>query len=182
MKKQAFTLAEVLLVLGIIGVIASVTIPTVTTSNQNKKFAALTRKAQSTLQGAIDNKMAYVLLKRPEGDNLMTWLTSDANFGHDTIKYVAKDGEVLTTPDGMVFFADRTSPSTSGKLKYAGKVYVDLNGAEGPTKTTIDNGESLSEVAENIANFDVVYFDISRDGDVQINNANTKVKQYLEMK
>ncbi len=175
MKKSAFTLAEVLLVLGIIGVIAAVTIPAVTTSNQNKKFTALTKKAQSTLQGAIDNKMGYTL-SRPTSGNLITWLVAGSDFNQDTIKYVKKDDETITTPDGMVFYASGTA-ATNGKLKYSGTVYVDLNGAEGPTQTTIDNGANLAGVANSVTNFDVIAFDITQDGDVQVTN--TKAKNYL---
>ena len=179
MKKQAFTLSEVLLVVGIIGVIASVTIPAVTTSNQNKKFSALTRKAQSTLQGAIDNKMAYTI-KRPNsaeyGNRLFAWLVADEQFNWDTIKFVDRNAETISTPDGMVFYAD--GGEAGGKLKYSGTVYVDLNGAEDPTKTTINNGDNLDNAADDARNFDVISFNISPNGDVTTNN--TKAKKYLE--
>ena len=55
--KKAFTLAEVLLVLAIIGVIAALTVPNLVTSNMDKKYVALAKKAQTTLQQAIDTKM-----------------------------------------------------------------------------------------------------------------------------
>ena len=57
-KKSAFTLAEVLLVLAIIGVIAAVTIPAIMQQSSEKKFSALAKKAQSTLQNAINLKLA----------------------------------------------------------------------------------------------------------------------------
>lgn len=177
MKKQAFTLSEVLLVLGIIGVIAAVTIPTVTSSNQNKKYTALTRKAQTTLQGAIDNKLAYTL-GRPAGNTLFAWLTAGEENGHDTIKFIKKNGEIITTPDGMVFYADGAHV-TDGRLKYQGNVYVDLNGAGGPTETTVDNGTILKNAANSAVNFDVVSFEITKDGDVKVTNA--KARKYLEM-
>lgn len=181
MKKTAFTLAEVLLVLGIIGIIASVTIPAVTTSNQNKKFSALAKKAQLTLQGAIDNKMGYTL-SRPKNDQLFIWLTDGASFGQDTIKYVKRDGETITTPDGMVFYAAGDTLS-DGKLRYGGLVYVDLNGAEGPTQTTVKNGTALSDAANSLANFDVIAFRVTKNGDVIVPsynaNAEAKTKKYL---
>ena len=179
MKKQAFTLAEVLLVVGIIGVIAAVTIPAVTTSNQNKKFTALTKKAQATLQGAIDNKMGYTL-SRP-GNFLFRWLVDGEEVNHNTIKFVERDdaNEILTTPDGMVFLADGNRVG-NGRLRYEGKVFVDLNGAEGPSRTTVDNVDNMDDAGVDDANnFDIVVFEITRNGDVIAEHE--KTRQYLEL-
>ena len=176
MKKQAFTISEVLLTVAIIGIIAAVATPTVTVSNQNKKYNALAKKAQSTLQGAIDNKIAYTL-SRPTSNNLFTWLVAGSVYCHDTIKYVQKNGEIITTPDGMVYYANGVN--ADGKLKYSGKVYIDLNGSDGPTQTTVNNGTNMTTVENNENNFDVIVFDISSDGNVEVTN--TKTKRYLDL-
>lgn len=176
MKKHAFTISEVLLTVAIIGIIAAVATPTVTVSNQNKKYSALAKKAQSTLQGAIDNKVAYTL-SRPSGNSLFTWLVSGSEYSHDTIKFVQKNVEVITTPDGMVYYADGTS--SGGKLRYTGRVYIDLNGSDGPTQSTVNNGANMTTVENNADNFDVIVFDISNDGNVEVTNA--KAKQYLDL-
>ena len=104
---------------------------------------------------------------------------ADEQFNWDTIKFVdfPNNSETLSTPDGMVFFAD--GGGAGGKLKYSGRVYVDLNGADGPTITTVNNGINLINLANNAANFDVIFFDVTRDGTVQVTNA--KARQYLEM-
>ena len=51
--KKAFTLAEVLITLGIIGVVAAMTIPTLMTKIQNRQYATAYRKAYSTLNQAL---------------------------------------------------------------------------------------------------------------------------------
>ncbi len=52
MKKKAFTLAEVLITLGIIGVVAAVTVPTLITNYQNKQHLVRFQKSYSTLSQA----------------------------------------------------------------------------------------------------------------------------------
>ena len=57
-NSYAFTLAEVLITLVIIGVIAAITIPTMMNSKRNEELRAGLLKAQSTLAGALE--MYYV--------------------------------------------------------------------------------------------------------------------------
>ncbi len=52
-KKNAFTLAEVLITLGIIGVIASMTLPTLVQNNKNKEVEAKLKKVYSLMNQAI---------------------------------------------------------------------------------------------------------------------------------
>ena len=52
-KRFAFTLAEVLITLGIIGVVAALTMPTLITKYQKKATAAKLKNAYSTLQNAV---------------------------------------------------------------------------------------------------------------------------------
>ena len=58
MKKFAFTLAEVLITLGIIGVVAAMTIPTLVTNYQKRQFEVAFSKTYSTLQNGIKLYMA----------------------------------------------------------------------------------------------------------------------------
>ncbi|MBR6163787.1 prepilin-type N-terminal cleavage/methylation domain-containing protein [bacterium] len=53
-RHNAFTLAEVLITLVIIGVIAAITIPTMMNSKNNEELRAGLLKAQSTLAGALE--------------------------------------------------------------------------------------------------------------------------------
>ncbi len=52
MKRQAFTLAEVLITLGIIGVVAAMTIPTLISNTNGAQFKSAYKKALSTLNQA----------------------------------------------------------------------------------------------------------------------------------
>ena len=57
-NKQGFTLAEILVVLMIIGVIASITIPNLNASSQQKEHIAGTKKAHSVLNQALEKTKA----------------------------------------------------------------------------------------------------------------------------
>lgn len=172
-KKQAFTLAEVLLVLAIIGVIAAVTIPAVMQQSSEKKFAALAKKMQSTLQNAIDLKIATVPIGPGDmGVGLFQWLIDGEEDGTNTLK-VAKvnsntNASVIQTTDGMIFYVTvgatcSTASTPTKKLGCRSSVYVDLNGSEGPTKTTVDNLADLKTTDTGKA-YDVIYVNVTEEG------------------
>ena len=73
MTKQAFTLAEVLITLGIIGIVAAMTLPTLIQANKNAEVEAKLKKVYSVMNQAI---------LRAEIDNgpKEYWDFSDANF------------------------------------------------------------------------------------------------------
>ena len=52
MKNKAFTLAEVLITLAIIGVVAAISIPSVISNSQQQEFKTGLRKAVSVLNSA----------------------------------------------------------------------------------------------------------------------------------
>ena len=56
--KNAFTLAEVLITLGIIGVVAAMTMPTLMNSTQGAQYKAAYKKALSSLSQAVTLNMA----------------------------------------------------------------------------------------------------------------------------
>lgn len=53
MKNKAFTLSEVLITLGIIGIVAAMTLPTVINKTQDKQFKVAYKKAYSSLSQAF---------------------------------------------------------------------------------------------------------------------------------
>ena len=110
-KKTAFTLAEVLLVLAIIGVIAALTIPAVMQQSSEKKFAALAKKTFSTLQNAVNLKIA----SSPVGPGdmrigLLEWLLDGEDDNANTLKAarVNADFSAIQTPDGVVIFVSES--------------------------------------------------------------------------
>lgn len=52
--KKAFTLAEVLITLGIIGVVAAITLPSVINNTKNKELSVALKRSYSLLQQALD--------------------------------------------------------------------------------------------------------------------------------
>lgn len=57
-SKQAFTLAEVLITLGIVGIVAAMTIPALANRTQGKELETSLKKSYSVLQNAL-NQMSY---------------------------------------------------------------------------------------------------------------------------
>lgn len=53
-RKLAFTLAEVLITLGIIGIVAALTLPSLIQNNQNKELQTALKKSYSAIQQAIN--------------------------------------------------------------------------------------------------------------------------------
>lgn len=165
-KHKAFTLAEVLLVLAIIGVIAAVTIPATMQQSAEKKYAALAKKAVSTIQNAIDLKLTYVPTKpTAHGNNLFTWLTSGEEFGYSTLKVTEQNGTAVQTPDGMVFYNWSVNTDSDAKLGIVASIHVDLNGAEGPTKTTIDTAAGAIQATQwDTRAYDVIRLELTKEG------------------
>ena len=64
--KKAFTLSEVLITLGIIGVVAALTIPSVIKNYQQKQTAIMLRRAYANLQNAIRMSVA-------ENSDIVNW-------------------------------------------------------------------------------------------------------------
>ena len=193
--KQAFTLSEVLLVLAIIGVIASVTIPATMQQSSIKKFSALTRKAQTTLQTAIDVKKS--LVPYGPGDlsptlTIIQWLAEGENMELSSLKYVKETGNFysIQTPDGMIIHPlCGTCPHLRNRravCQSACGVRIDLNGAEGPTKTTMNNMTPLNNAANDVNAYDTVYFNVGGTGDRVVPGGletaeRDRTRKYLDM-
>ena len=82
-KKAAFTLAEVLITLGIIGVVAAMTLPSLIQNYQKKALATQTQKFYSTMSQAVKQYMADYgvddLRNTPlASDNYEDWDTPEA--------------------------------------------------------------------------------------------------------
>lgn len=74
MKKKAFTLAEVLITLGIIGVVAAMTLPTVITNVQKKVVENQLKVFNTTINNAF--KMSQV----EHGGNFQDWIKSGTSY------------------------------------------------------------------------------------------------------
>jgi len=151
-RHAAFTLAEVLITLAIIGIVAAITIPPLTQNYKRKVASTRLKKFYSSMQQAIQ-------LSEIENGNLFSWeiapyRTGVSSPGDDIFiansnaaldffeKYLAKyinhsKTERATTYKSMVYFAD-------GSILYllngaiALDIKYDVNGMQGPNKNGID--------------------------------------------
>lgn len=149
--KKGFTLAEVLITLVIIGVIAAMTIPTLMNSTNNQEFRVGLKKAISTLNQAMS--LNYALEGTQIGaenlsssqnivDNLfkkrmsvITTATSGTAFGVGSTGISATDNQnVFYTADGAryaVSYAAGAYDPVADQMYY-GLILIDVNGEKGP--------------------------------------------------
>ncbi len=117
-KRKAFTLAEVLITLGIIGVVAALTIPTLIQNSNSRKFVTQFKKSVSTLdQAAISAHAQYDM-----DYSLLTSVSEDSTCASDTI------ADNKYTMCGLL-------NNTLSAQTYAGK-YGNVKGANGKTSYT----------------------------------------------
>ncbi len=142
--KTAFTLAEVLITLGIIGVVAALTLPTLITNYQKKETVSKLKKVYSELQQAT-------LMARQDYGEVDSWDFSDPySFGQkyyvpylQVIKKTEKDrsysyidlaGEVHYPNTASFILADGTYVyfALFNRYEVPFHILVDLNGMRGP--------------------------------------------------
>lgn len=162
-----FTLAEVLIVIGIIGIVASITIPTLVKDTQQKEFkaawaAAYSILAQSTLQILNDNGTldfsTLVTTGNDAGlrdlykDKLKTLKSCDAAVADGCYSYTSQGpigrsfyaGDNSAKPalvlnNGMsMWFVDTNSPCQQSALRGCGTIVVDVNGNKKPNLVGVD--------------------------------------------
>ena len=149
-KKRGFTLTEVLVTLGVIGVVSALTVPTLVNNYQQKALSVQTRKAVLDLETQVD------LLITEEGKTKMSATTLKTQDGFK--KFLNEHFKVTNTcaqGNGAGCFANQTYLSISGtataldcggesyllsnsvaicpiKSGSSYNLYIDVNGAEGP--------------------------------------------------
>ncbi|MBE7710141.1 MAG: type II secretion system protein [Cyanobacteria bacterium SIG32] len=164
MKKQGFTLAEVLITLGIIGVVAAMTIPTLISNTNGAQFKTAYKKALSTLNQAVlmnvaldDTDFSGMVKDGDAGTTVAEFLgarlqtASDITSQYDdeeapTIEaYKANDDDtsnvtITNAPDVVYAFADGTAFAYNKTADAACTKttpcygYIDVNGTAGPNQ------------------------------------------------
>ena len=157
-RRAAFTLAEVLITLGIIGVVAALTLPTLIQNHQKQVYVTQLKKAYSNISNAYNqiandegvtewsqtcftdwtgnNNCLHKLAKQMKAINTKDFgVTCSADWcsaalsANTSSTFYETDG-MLVTSDGMVYiFACGTLLST---------IIVDVNGVKGPNKAGRD--------------------------------------------
>ena len=172
MKKtfSAFTLAEVLITLGIIGVVAAMTMPTLMNQTNGAQYKAAYKKALSaisqgvTLNVALDDesfadKSPDVILRENNRMNILKSTTNGLGYtinGKTTNLTNASNGNTtLFFNDGSVFQfptvngEGKCTALKDGKIVFSGVKkaddtrcfgFIDVNGAKGPNKETECDG------------------------------------------
>ncbi len=171
MKIKAFTLTEVLLTLAIIGVITSVTIPTLMAQNHAKKYQTMTKKAIYTLQTAVDAKFEQSTSKMTSGTGFFGWLRNAGsdpdNHPEDVIRctkyrYNNSTNDRCQTADGIIFRAYNISYDDSYKHGGTAEFMVDINGMEPPFQHGVDEGTGT-----NFTDEDIIFLEMDRYGTIR---------------
>ncbi len=155
---KAFTLAEVLITLVIIGVIAAMTVPTLLTNTQGHEFRTAFKKAISTsnqaltVNKALDGLTAQDFTTADEVvDNIFKTKMNVIEGSSSFTNSCCSGGSVFTTQDGMIFCVTNwnsansdvpdsdcnqfnTTPCALDKTKP--NLWIDVNGAKKPNTIT----------------------------------------------
>ena len=144
-KKSGFTLAEVLVTLMIIGVIAAMTIPSLMQSTAQQEYKAAFKKAVSMLNQAVT--LNYALDGRDASDYTGV---SFFNLLTQRLNVMSSNGtSELYTADGMWFQTSATGATTcnanadnvNAATNKCGSVTIDVNGQKGPNRFTTDTNK-----------------------------------------
>lgn len=134
MFKKGFTLAEVLITLGIVGVIAAITLPTLTQSTTTAQIGPKLAKAASAFEQANKALLDAYDVDRFSDTNLSSGgsayvdaLSNHFNFSYDGTNIVSKDGIGYVVSMTYSKFDDQM-PAHKQRL---GLVTVDINGPKG---------------------------------------------------
>ena len=134
MFKKGFTLAEVLITLGIVGVIAAITLPTLTQSTTTAQIGPKLAKAVSAFEQANKALLDAYGVDRISDTNLSSGGSAyvDALSNHLKFSY---DGKNIVSKDGIGYVVSMTYNKFNDQIpahkQRLGSVTVDINGPKG---------------------------------------------------
>lgn len=147
-KQKAFTLAETLITLSIIGVVAAMTVPTLISNSTKQQYVTGLKKAYNLLQ------QAAALQHATEPDTYQLKIAEYLKIepvtfeNQEKIWVWTKTENIGQTADGMLFFDYDAREISNGTSTFG----VDINGTKGPNKYGRDifyftyyNGKLLPE-------------------------------------
>ncbi len=194
MQRKGFTLAEVLITLAIIGVVAAISIPSVISSSQQQEFKTGLRKAVSVLNSAITMNMALDGETPYDNSNLFGFLTKHMAVVETTQNingkyYIDSSGSgiynnaAFYTTDGMRFELRSGPTQFSFPLYENNSISVCTKGLSGNlnashTGTNVCNGCGSYGLNSNSDNTTkppcLVMVDVNGDKKPNPNNVNCK--------
>ena len=131
MTKPAFTLAEVLITLGIIGIVAALTIPALMQKTNNKELVAGTLKMGTTLSNALKGMESVDMV----GVDKLADVDTFAEKFKKQLKTTNCTNHSICLADGSYF--DYSNPQFGGhcdKETPCVEIVADINGKKGPNK------------------------------------------------
>lgn len=169
MKKQAFTLAEVLITLTIIGVVAAMTIPSVIVRTNQQEYETGAKKAFSALSTAIK------LVEAQDGININEeYKMTDAELEHFIDLVKSKMNIIKTDTDGEGNTVFYTADGFRYHIETSDNFFVDVNGDKGPTnvnmaksewaKAKLNNDDKHNPDWSQVKLTDMFYIDYEPDG------------------
>ena len=152
MKKTAFTLAEILIVITTIGFTVALAMPSVMNSIQDKRLAVQAKKAHSTIQDAVQAKY-FRTQKTPEssGTTLGEFLLGTSDDAGVISVVASNSNGTFELPDGQVVFSigDCTADGCT--------VAVDLNGVNMPNAFGVDTTKTVAKTGQQVSAFSGSY-------------------------
>ena len=121
MKKYGFTLSEVLVTLGIIGVVAALTVPSLMQNAQKRVLVTTLRKVHSELSQAIQNAMSDKYAVEISDAGIFKDQSSVQAFFQDYLKTSQINGKCATLKDGAEVCMNAQD-----------NIDIDVNGSQGP--------------------------------------------------
>ena len=169
-KRFGFTLAEVLITLGIIGVVAAMTMPTLMNQTNGAQYKTAYKKALSAMSQAVvlnvalddynmadtDNTVAgqnfidifknrMNVVKTADGTLGYTVLTPDTSSGAKAADFTGATNYTLFFNDGIAFSFPKTAQKCTKDATKTGtacKGIIDVNGQKAPNKVVkCDSGQ-----------------------------------------
>lgn len=159
-NKKGFTLAEVLVTLAVIGVVAALTIPSLIQSSSEKQARTGIKKALSVLNQALSLSVAQESIDAGSAGNTQQVLEVFDGY----ISALSSNSEAITSADGMVYSFWYGGACTNNAANTDCFVEVDVN------------GDSGSEAKGALGNYqDLYYFAILKEQVVPANSTMTNV-------
>ncbi len=160
MKKFAFTLAETLIVMGIIGVVAALTLPNLNSSTGEKEKVAKVKKIYSNLEDALGRAQAVY---GPYEEWCVNYSGSCKDRVLNRISEFLKTSKLCTISDNCVFTIASSSDGSgddthNGALLADGTVFVIPNSSE--IRFDIDG----TNKGPNITGKDTFTFHLNQNG------------------
>ena len=142
-RLRGFTLAEVLITLAIIGVVAAIAIPSVISNSQQQEFKTGLRKAVSVLNSAITMNMAIDGESPYDNANLYAYLMRHMNILKTTTD--TRKSYYITVPSGAAPFFNYAFYTTDGmrfEFRAGGDTLENFNLYESDVKPCTSNSVS----------------------------------------